>query len=554
MIEPYILAQKLFCLRGEPFDLSSYPYLRAIHNTNSPEVALFTARQIAKSTTLADKMVMKAITEPASSQIYIAPLQDQAEVFASQRLKDFLVDSPIVKDGFFTGSNVIDQVFRKRLQNNSVIACSYAQRTADRIRGRSAGTILFDEFQDIFPDVIGVIKELAFRVKNPIYWYCGTPKSMSNHMEAVRARSTGNEWAVKCTHCSKWNLSWTEKNIGARGVVCEFCSGDIDTNSGQWVSARRIDTHMGKDSRVSVEGYRIPQLIVKPIMDEPRKWIELLGKLKSYSNTQFRNEVLGLPSESGEAPTTIDQLRACCDPNRPNRLPDCRDPSLPPLTLGVDWAFNAENSYTFVTIGAWNPFPSKFDVYYWKIFRGVESDSIFQEEWITDVVRRLDIQLVCADWGAGHVQNLHLARELGPSKVMQVWHTGMQGAGSSRASRAKWEPKTQKFHLARTRVLTDTFESIRRRECRFPRAEECGEFFDHILAETLEFSPRTNIQMYSNINPDDGLHSLTYCQLGSEMLLNGSFRGLESKPLGDLGVSEADEYAANPDIDRLYVD
>ena len=527
VVDPFRFAQEVLCLRGEPLDLDSYPYLRRVFNTSCPEVGLFTGRQIAKSTTLAAKQVVYGIKNPNSSQIYVSPLQDQAEVFSTQRLKDFLVESPIVKQGFFSGQGMIDQVFRKQMTNGALISCGYAQRTADRLRGRSAGNIYFDEIQDIQPDVIPIIKELAFRVLNPSYWYCGTPKSLGNHMEAYRARSTGAEWAVRCEHtgCKKWNLSWTEKNIGNTGVICEHCGKPLNTDKGQWVAARQMDHEKGRESMVTMESYRIPQLIVRPIMSNPNKWRELLVKLRDYSTAQFYNEVLGLPYDSGSQPVTLAQLCACCVSDRKNELPNPNDPRLPPLVMGVDWAFIGENSYTFIIIGGWNPFPSKFEVYYWKIFKGSESDSVFQENEIARIAEKCRVQLLACDWGAGHVQNLHLINKLGEHRVAQMWHTGMGQGTARKAQRAKWEPRTRKWHLARTNVLTDTFETVRRKQITFPRQEECDVLFDHMLAVSMEFNEKTNSASYVHINPDDGCHALTYAMLGGELLIRGDFGG-----------------------------
>ena len=525
-IAPYDLAGDILMLKGEPLDVKSYPYLKAILNTNCNEVGLFTGRQVAKSTTLAMKLVMKAVTAKQSSQIYVAPLQDQAEVFSMQRLRDFIVDSPIIKNGFFTGTGVVDQVFRKQFTNRSIISCGYAQRTADRLRGRSAGDVTFDEFQDIMPEVIGVVKQLSFRVANPSNWYCGTPKSFNNHMEAYRGRSTACEWGVKCpaTGCKKWNLTWNEKNIGNEGVICEHCGARLNTDDGQWVALRKMDREKGLASKVNMQSYRIPQLIVKPIMDMPNKWYDLIQCLKNMSTEQFYNEVLGLPFDSGQQPITRDQLMACCVADRNNVVPDPRDPTLPPLVMGVDWAFIGENSYTVVVIGGWDPYPVKFQVYYYHIYKGIESDSTRQEEDIIQMARQLGIRIVGADWGAGHVQNLHLVNALGEERIAQMWHTGMNASGRNK-QRAKWEPKTRKWHLARTPVLTDTFENLRRRQVNLPKYEACVEFCDHILAESLEYNDKTNTVQYVHVNPDDCLHALCYAMLAGELLIRGDFAG-----------------------------
>lgn len=405
-----------------------------------------------------------------------------------------------------------------------------------------ANGILSHNCQDIMADVIPIIKEMAFRVKNPSYWYCGTPKSFNNHMEGMRARSTGNEWGVKCQAlgCKKWNLNWNEKNIGNLGVICEHCGARLNTDAGQWIASRRMDIDKGKDAKVTMESFRIPQLIVKPIMDIPRKWIEIIGKLKNYSAEQFNNEVLGLPFDSGSQPITLEQLMACCISTRPNVLPDPRDTSLPPLVMGVDWAFIGENSYTVVVIGGWEPYPTKFNVYYYHIYKGVETDSTRQENDIIMMARSLGIRLIGADWGAGHVQNLHLINALGEEHVAQLWHTGMNGA-ARKAQRAKWEPKTRKWHLARTAVLTDTFENLRRRQVTLPRYEECVEFCDQILAESLEFNDKTNTVRYVNMNPDDCLHALTYAMLAGELLIRGDFAGHDGQASPDMpGTNKAD--------------
>lgn len=405
-----------------------------------------------------------------------------------------------------------------------------------------ANGVLVHNCQDILPDVIPVVNEMTFRAPDPSIWYCGTPKSMTNHMEAMRARSTGCEWAVKCHHagCGHWNHTWDERNIGDLGVICAKCGKPINTNRGQWVARRELDTYKGKEARVNMVSYRIPQLIVKPVMDIPSKWAELLVKHRKYPEYQFRNEVLGLPAESGENPVTLDQVLACCSPDRENRPPTRRDSISHPLVMGVDWAFTADKSYTFVVIGGWDPFPHRFQVYYAKRFTGNEADSIWQISEIVRLFRECRIQLIGADWGAGHVQNIAIANKVGEECLAQLWHTRMHAIG---AQRAKWESKTRKWHLARTRVLTDTFESIKRTQCVFPRSSECQELVDDILAVVLEYREASNQVFYTHVEPDDGLHALTFAMLAGELLLRGDFSGhAGSESVGGIDPGITDEY------------
>jgi hypothetical protein len=271
-------------------------------------------------------------------------------------------------------------------------------------------------------------------------------------------------------------------------------------------------------------------------MSNPGKYLELLTKVRDYSTEQLYNEVFGLSYDSSSQPIKEEQVIACCDPELHNVPPDPAYKAYPPLVMGVDWAFIAEKSYTFVTIGGWDPFPNKFRLYYWKQYKGSEADSLFQIQDIIRLFRQTGCQMLAADWGAGHVQNIQLVNELGEDRVMQVWHTGMQSKGT--AKRAVYEPKTRKYHLARTAVLTDTFETFKRRMIVTPRREECDVLHSNILAVSMEYNERTNRTSYVNIEPDDGLHSLTYCMLAGEMLAAGGFHAHGDSPGVSRGVDD----------------
>lgn len=531
-MKPSEFVQTFMHLGGKPFSIKDYPYLPPIYDSNAREMGLFTGRQVSKSTYLASSMTAVAATTPHGSQVLVTPLQDQAFVFSTQRLTDFLERSPVIREGFFTGGSIINQTLKKRLNNDHLISLGYAQRTADRLRGQSVKTRLnYDEVQDIFPEVIPVINELAFRYPDCRFLYSGTPKSRQNHMEAMRNRSTACEWAVKCQQmgCGHWNHDWDESNIGETGVVCAKCRKPLNSNLGQWVARRRYGSVVN-NVKILMETYRISQLIVKPIMDHPVKWDELITKLRTYPNAQFRNEVLGLSADCGTQPITREQLVACCQTNRRNELPDRTNPRLPQLVMGVDWAVNgganAGNSLTAVVIGGWDPFPSCFQVYFARVFRGIEAGPNYEIDWIKRHFVSSGCRMIAADWGSGQVQNLQLINALGEANVAQLFHTGMgAGVGGAKMPRVKWEPRTRKYHLARTRVLTDTFETARMKQLVLPRAEEIEDLITHFLAEAMEYNDKSNTQKYVNAEPDDLLHAVTYAMIGGELLERGDFMG-----------------------------
>jgi len=268
------------------------------------------------------------------------------------------------------------------------------------------------------------------------------------------------------------------------------------------------------------------------------------------STALLYNEVFGLPYDSGIPPVTMAQLMACCVADRKNEIPLKGTRGIPPLVMGVDWAFNGVDSYTYIVIGGWNSFPHQFDVYYHKCFKGSETDSLFQIKEILRIAQEHDIQLIGADHGAGAVQNLELINALGEHRVAQMWHTGLNGRGAT-TQRAKWEPKTRKWHLARTAVMTDTFEMLRKANCRLPRATENQTFFDHLLAVSMEYNEKTNRSHYVHIKPDDATHALTFAMLAGELLIRGDFgahAGSQSVGAGERSIEQmADDGWGVPD-------
>jgi hypothetical protein len=209
-----------------------------------------------------------------------------------------------------------------------------------------------------------------------------------------------------------------------------------------------------------------------------------------------------------------------------------------------------------LVIGGWDSFPSKFRVYYYRIFRGSETDSRFQIATIVQNYRAAGVQLIGADWGAGHVQNIDLQNTLGVDRVMQLWHTGLNGggAGAARAARMKWDPRVGKWHLARTRVLTDTFEAVRKQQIEFPRSEDCRDMFDHFLSMSLEYNERTNLQHYTHLKPDDCVHAVTFAMLAGEFYLRGDFQGNQNSVMTNGAQEQAvinDPWAMEAGVEDL---
>ena len=123
----------------------------------------------------------------------------------------------------------------------------------------------------------------------------GTPKYISNHLETVFSQSTANEWTIPCGKCDK-------------GVILDECSLDPagpsvrvaaarQPQDGHWV-ARNPNARWGA-------GFWVNHAMV-PWLD----YDEIVDRQRIYDLAKFKNEVLGLPTTTGDHVATREELEA----------------------------------------------------------------------------------------------------------------------------------------------------------------------------------------------------------------------------------------------------
>jgi len=268
------------------------------------------------STSIGNRMLCYSALINNFRSLYVSPSAEQTKAFSTDRVKDVIENSPLLKAYMTTR---IDQaVFFKKFINFSQIRLRYAYLNADRCRGLPADCITIDELQDILIDNIPIIEQSAFHSIHKLFIYSGTPKSEDNTIEHYwQEFSTQNEWVIPCERhgTPKDSSSWHwnilgEHNIGKVGTVCDKCHEPISASHpmAQWASMNP-STAENKD-KVTFEGYHIPQLMVSWV-----DWNEILEAQVHYPRAQFMNEKLGRSYDSGVRPITRAQLQACCKPH-----------------------------------------------------------------------------------------------------------------------------------------------------------------------------------------------------------------------------------------------
>jgi hypothetical protein len=498
------MAQALLYLKGKPFSFDGYEFFKDPYDTDAKSVLWMCARQVSKSTTIANKIALLSALIDYFTCLYVAPTENQVTTFNKQKLDAVLKHSPDFKKLWFTKDNT-DQAMHKKLSNGSDIILRSCYATADSIRGISSDLVAIDEIQDILTDNIPVIMECMARSDYKHTLLAGTPKTNMHAIQHYWQRSTQNEWLVPCVSCNRWNRL-DENNVKYKGLSCAQCDAFLDPSRGEWVRANL-------DPSATVEGYRVPQLITTwvPWHGENGIW----DKYTSYSKEKFYNEVLALSYDNATCPITLEEMMAVCDPNFKMiqaRNERARAKALV-IAAGIDWGTGQDDcSYTVLNIGGFMP-DGRFILLFSKRFSGLESDPEYQIAAIIRYLQAFKIDVVGVDWGLGFGMNSRIAKAVGEDKVHVFFNSDNQ------KEPMKWDPKGERWTLSRTTVMTDMFKYLKTKQVILPRWDEIKDLCADALNIFVDYNTRSGsiVMRYDHVpnKPDDWFHSLIYCYLAA---------------------------------------
>lgn len=406
-------------LRGRPYSLTDHAPFEPMYATAMPTNVVFkTGRQVAKSTNMAAHAVIMANCIPFFSTLVVMPLFEQARRFSTNYVRPFVDTSPLREH--WAGPGTGKSVPQRSFQNQSMIIFSYALLDTERIRGISSDKMVIDEVQDMDPDHIPIIRETMSASKYKLSQFCGTPKSLDNPIEGLWSQSSQAEWAIKCSHCSFWNIAAREYHLeGMIGpyhphiserypaTICYRCRQPISPRYGCWL-------HRHKDRRASFAGYHMPQLLLPMHFASAKDWTSLLFKQGGGGNTSsstFWNEVMGEGVDSGQKLVSETELKAASVLPWKN-LPDTPDRKIQELlphyktrVLAVDWGGGGEQGVSF-TVAALLGFTTtgKVHVLWGKRFV-LSQDHLKEAKELLRWASRFNVDIIAHDYsGAGVIR------------------------------------------------------------------------------------------------------------------------------------------------------
>lgn len=526
----------LLHLDGKPFSLDHFPFYRQVYDNLYPALLLKTARQVAKSTTLANFLIMEACSTPHWKSFFIAPSQEQTTKFSQTRVGKTIFYSPDIRKRWVS-KELSSRVFQKMFTNGSELAFSYASDDPDRARGVSADRVAYDEVQDImYDEVIPVINECMANSDFAYETYCGTPKSMENTIEQLWQWSTQTEWVIKCTGCNTYQFFEDDKCLGKHGPICLKCGKYLNVRNGEWVDMRVYpNDYDGK----RIKGFHVPQVILPKNVPNSMpsdfknqevaqaRWRRIIEKHAVYPISKFKNEVMGVSDAIGTRLLSKEELESMCEeydiqdyPAHNLLLTDLRA-----VVAGVDWSGGGTTGASRSVLWIWGitgggiEHSFKLKTLYFKIYPETNPISGGVIDHIVDMCGRFNVQLIFGDAGEGALANSNLRERLGPHRAMQVQYRGVSSAGGGGNSRPFYWNKIDRFLAERTTMIDHYFMFIKRRGVIFPNLRCMQIPIRDLLNEYEEVTLQgRKVWRHAPSQPDDCLHAQVFGWMAAKMM------------------------------------
>ena len=354
MIDPVTFCQTHLTLEGKPFTLQGNGYkplsdiyryigIKALEHNSKP-VIIDKGRQCGL-TTLASALEMYfmgsgifgAGENPPIRVIHTFPQLELAAAYSKTKLNQ-MINSAIIAPGqdvtksskpkscmqilLDQSSATNDSLHFKQFKGGNHLWIESTGIDADRIMGRTADVIFFDEVQKTSDQALGNALKILTAAKygrpsKGVQIFFGTPRRKGSGFHKMWQSSSQQYYYLGCESCKKhfplytpesddWKSIW----IHGQTVKCPFCAHEQDKldaqERGKWVALKDPN-----DEDCKMIGFHINQLYM-PMFTREDIDNEMPGKHLINTERVFMNEVLGEFFQGDTSPITPEEIRESC--------------------------------------------------------------------------------------------------------------------------------------------------------------------------------------------------------------------------------------------------
>lgn len=535
---PASWAANYLVLNGSRFSLDEFPFLVGVYDqelgVDYDALLLKTGRQVAKSTTQANDLIMRLCLHPHWKSLFVTPSQEQTMRFVQTRFDAVLHSSPRLQGRWVT-PDLASRVFLKQFGNGSTCVFSYASTSADRIRGVSADEVRYDEVQDIdYDEVIPVVRQVLANSNHKHEHFNGTPKTMENTIELLWQQSTQTVWAVRCPGCRKFSVLDNEKCLGLKGPICVSCGKYLDVRQGVWVDTVTYPAgYLGK----RIKGYHVS----KPMLTENvpasmpntslaqtiamRRWRDILSEHATFPTAKFKNEALGVSDSTGARLFTEAELEQWCAQRPvvpdPHVLPSCDA-----IVAGIDWSGGGSMGKSRTVLWIWGvdrqagSHSLRLHTRYFKVYPDEHPITGGIVEDILRLCTLFGVQLVLGDAGGGALANSYMQAGLG-DRAQQVQYE--KGETKQNGKPALYWNRQDRYMASRTKMIDHFFAQMKNGCIRLGHIEQMRPVFKDMLA-LYEETTKTGYRVWRKTAgvPDDAVHAQVFGWIAANIVMGNA--------------------------------
>ena len=505
--------------KDRPLSYANYPFAFQMFNV---QVGGFTvikgSRQISKSTTFCIRQTLLCRLFTGFSSLYICPRRQYLNTYAN-RLRE--VERSYIH--YEESSKFRQNLYFKEYPNRSRMELIYVLSTAANARSKTADEILWDEVQDMDPDLELEIAQVQSSSETPISVFAGTSLTTETMLEAKWELSSQGYWVMRCSSCKTFNVPTPDGGvmdmIQPEGPCCKKCRTPLNILAGEWV-------HAYPDRLGEKNGFHIPQLIVPAVVLNKLRWKEIYAK-KSGDQRKFFQEILGIATEEGARELTREHLQSICvlgDKSKVEKFAQAKRYKY--VVSGCDWggsdylpAQGLKLSTTVhIMIGLTTA--GKMEIIHFARYTGMGYDEIASQ--IIYDHNKFKGDAMASDFGVGAVYNSKLRQALPWSRHLIFNFTGPD---QPLIAEPTGPHMYNQWSLNKTESLSMTFQDIRNQDIKCYSWDQSREYLLDCMnifrapSESLSSGRNGFVYRASPSKPNDALMAMTFANMLGRVML-----------------------------------
>lgn len=582
MLDPVMFCEANLTLDGKPFrlhdngykpfaDIYRYIGIKALE-PNAKPVIMVKGRQVG-ATTMASALEMYLMgsgifgngTNPPIRVIHAFPQLELAAAYSKTKLNQMILSAlPSEQDAnapksarpkscmqalLDQSAATNDSLHFKQFQGGNHLWVESTGLDADRIMGRTADVIFFDEVQKTTGQAIGNALKILTTAKygrpsKGVQVYFGTPRRKGSDFHKMWMASSQQYYHLGCEKCEKhfplytpgsddWQKIWIHGFI----VKCPLCGHEQNkleaAERGKWVALKDPN-----DEDCTMIGFHINQLYM-PMFSREDITNEMPGVHPINTERVFQNEVLGEFYQGDASPITTDEIRELCgDVGRKfrARIELSREENKNQLVLiGIDYGARADleqlanpekvkvqgQSYTTAVVLSAKG-PGLLSVEFCTKFK--KNDMDYKKGVIDQLMRQYSAHLVVGDIGFSQDFSSMLHNSYGDRYLVSRAHNKVNG--HVKFSNDAF-PKEIVFE--RDHYIGELYEQMKKGQIRFPYGdyEKIAWLIEHCAS--MEIKPTISkfgdptMHYVKGGSPNDGFMALLNAYIAYKFLITNGF-------------------------------